>query len=78
MTEEIREKANELAKEIKETREDLLHCKVMIENKHTRLYVKSCSIGYYIPEDIASGVLQLSKDAIERKLEKLEKEYSEL
>jgi hypothetical protein len=78
MTEEIREKANKLAKEIKETREDLLHCKILIENKHTRLYVKSCSIGYYIPEDIASGVLQLSKDAIERKLEKLEKEYSEL
>jgi hypothetical protein len=78
MTEEIREKANELAEEIEKTREDLLHCKVMIENKHTRLYVKSCSIGYYIPEDIASGVLQLSKDAIERKLKKLEKEYNEL
>lgn len=78
MTEEIREKANELAEEIEKTREDLLHCKVMIKNNDTRLYVKSCSIGYYIPEDIASGVLQLSKDAIERKLEKLEKEYNEL
>jgi hypothetical protein len=77
MTEEIREKANKLAKEIKETREDLLHCKIMLENHHTGLYVKS-SMGYNIPDDIASGVLQLSKDAIERKLEKLEKEYSEL
>ena len=78
MTEEIREKANELAEEIMKTREDLLHCKTMLVNKHNRLYVKSCSIGYYIPEDITSGVLQLSKDAIERKLARLEKEYSEL
>lgn len=77
MTEEIREKANELAEEIKKTKSDLCNCEIMLENQHKGLFIKS-SIGYSLPDDIASGVLQLSKDAIERKLARLEKEYSEL
>ena len=77
MTEEIRAKANELAEEIEKTKSDLCNCKIMLENQHKGLFIKS-SIGYSLPDDIARGVLQLSKDAIERKLEKIKKEYNEL
>lgn len=77
MTEDIRVKANKLAEQIEIAKNELCNCNIMLENHHKGLYIKS-SIGYRLPDDIANAVLQLSKDAIERKLEKLEKEYNEL
>ena len=77
MTEEKRKKANDLAYEISEVKESLSYCNMMLENHHDCLRVVS-TLTFRVPKDIARSILLLSKDALEKQLTKLEKEFDEL
>lgn len=77
MTEEVRTRANELAQQIKDIKEDITTCKVMLENHHDKITIRS-NLFFGLPSETADVVLRLSFDALQKKLDRLEKEYSEL
>ena len=77
MTEQIRQEANRLADEICKVEKSLAHCKIMMENHHNHLQVSS-TMSFTVPNEIANGILQLSRDALERQLTELEHEFEQL
>lgn len=78
MTEETRSKANYLAEQIEGVKASLTNCSIMLEHHHQGLFLKSTSMLFQIPNDIADIVLQISKDALKKQLDNLEKEYANL
>lgn len=77
MTNEKLQEAVKLAEQIDNVKEYLLHCNIMLDNHHDQLTVMS-SMCFKVPKDIANGILQLSKDALERQLADLEKQFNEI
>lgn len=77
MTNEKLQQAVKLAEQIENVKAYLLNCNIMLDNHHNQLTVTS-SKTFKVPKDIANGILQLSKDALERQLADLEKQFNEI
>lgn len=82
MTEETRKKANELATKIKDTELYLRDCNIMLENNYSDIVVRcplsTTILSFEIPRDICHKVLEMSENALECQLRKLEEEFEKL
>ena len=77
MTGERLQRGIELAKKIDDVNSWLTTCNIMLEHHHNNLKVTG-NMTFNVPDDIANGILQLSKDALERQLAGLQKQFEEL
>ena len=79
MTDERLQQGMKLQKEIKDVKEQLTHCKIMMENDHSvKLVSGNNAYVVHLAKELTQGVLELAKDALQRRLNRLLEEYDEL
>ena len=79
MTDERLQQGMKLQKEIKDVKEQLTHCKIMMENDHSvKLVSGNNAYVVHLAKELTQGVLELAKEALEHKLIRLTDEYAEL
>jgi len=79
MTNEKLQQGFKLKEEIEDVRGQITHCEIMIENDHpVRLVSGNNAFTANLAKELTQGVLRLAKDALERRLAALEKQYEEL
>lgn len=82
MNEETRKKANELATKIKDTEIYLRNCNIMLEKNYSDIEVRcplsTIILSFEIPRDICHEILEISENALECQLRKLEEEFEKL
>ena len=70
--------ANSLQEIIKELEDDFTHCKIMSDNMHNHLTIRSTSMSFHLPPSQAKTILIIAKNAIEEELEKAREEFISL
>ena len=79
MTDERLQQGQKLQKEIEDVKEQLTHCKIMMEHDHdVKLISGNNAFEVRLANELTQGVLELAKDALQRRLNRLLEEYDEL
>lgn len=79
MTDERLQQGIKLQKEVEDVSKQLTHCKIMMEHDHTvKLVSGNNAFVVQLAKELTQGVLELAKDALQRRLNRLLEEYDEL
>ena len=79
MTDERLQQGQKLQKEIEDVKEQLTHCRIMMEHDHdVKLVSGNNAFVVHLTKELTQGVLELAKDALQRRLNRLTDEYAEL